>query len=319
MIFYLVTPQHAYTMRSFLEHYGRRMAPILQVVTYDVVARQNTLPAGVYVFSDLDRLSQAQRELAKQLHDLLKSHGCPVLNDPSRVLGRYDLLDALWRSGQNRYRAWRVSEVEESVRLPVFLRLGNEHMGSLTPLIETRQDLEQVVLEAAFKGFDMDQLLVVEYLETSDAQGLYRKYSHFNFGGALVPRHLAFSSDWQVKVADDWSEDLDAEEWRYLHGAPHQEEALSVFALAGVEWGRLDYSLVDGQMQVWEINTNPYLSRPPQNYRKEHLPIQQWFADRAIEQIERLNAMSPEPRPIPPGFDLSFLSSSSNFFCRSDP
>ena len=30
-----------------------------------------------------------------------------------------------------------------------------------------------------------------------------------------------------------------------------------MFQIAGIDYGRIDYSMLDGEPQVWEINTNP--------------------------------------------------------------
>ena len=35
-----------------------------------------------------------------------------------------------------------------------------------------------------------------------------------------------------------------------------------VFAVAGVDYGRVDYGVLDGVPQVWEINLNPTIGRP---------------------------------------------------------
>ena len=35
-----------------------------------------------------------------------------------------------------------------------------------------------------------------------------------------------------------------------------------LFDLARIDYGRIDYSVVDGRIQVWEINTNPMILIP---------------------------------------------------------
>ena len=77
----------------------------------------------------------------------------------------------------------------------------------------------------------------------------------------ILPRHLFFSRHWVVK---DWSvltDDLLREELEYLATNPHERQLREIFAAARIEYGRIDYSLRDGEMQVWEINTNPTLVR----------------------------------------------------------
>ena len=46
-----------------------------------------------------------------------------------------------------------------------------------------------------------------------------------------------------------------------LHGS---FALLGFFALANIDYGRIDYGIVDGQVQTFEINNNPsVLTRPP--------------------------------------------------------
>ena len=49
-----------------------------------------------------------------------------------------------------------------------------------------------------------------------------------------------------------------AEELEYLHSNPHEKEVRAIFRTwPRIEYGRIDYGLYNGRIQVWEINTNP--------------------------------------------------------------
>ena len=52
---------------------------------------------------------------------------------------------------------------------------------------------------------------------------------------------------------------------------PHEAELRAIFKLARIDYGRIDYGIKDGQIQVWEINTNPMLLKLAMFYspRKE--------------------------------------------------
>jgi hypothetical protein len=39
---------------------------------------------------------------------------------------------------------------------------------------------------------------------------------------------------------------------------PHEKSLNNVFDLAGINYGRIDYSILHGKPVVWEINTNPH-------------------------------------------------------------
>jgi hypothetical protein len=45
-------------------------------------------------------------------------------------------------------------------------------------------------------------------------------------------------------------------------GALHEASLREIFRLARIEYGRMDYALLGGRLQVWEINTNPTIATP---------------------------------------------------------
>lgn len=53
------------------------------------------------------------------------------------------------------------------------------------------------------------------------------------------------------------TDDFIAEELDYLRTNPHEAEVRRAFELAKIEYGRIDYSLSNGKLQIWEINSNP--------------------------------------------------------------
>ena len=104
-----------------------------------------------------------------------------------------------------------------------------------------------------------ERLLIEEFCDTRDASGLYRKYSAFAIGERIVPRHVFFSRDWLLKAPQLVAQELVAEELAYVRDNPHEAALREIFALARITYGRIDYALKDGRVQVWEINTNPQL------------------------------------------------------------
>jgi hypothetical protein len=51
------------------------------------------------------------------------------------------------------------------------------------------------------------------------------------------------------------------EELEYVQRNPHEEELREIFAIANIDYGRIDYSILDGKVQTWEINLNPTIGR----------------------------------------------------------
>ena len=109
-------------------------------------------------------------------------------------------------------------------------------------------------------GISREDKIIVEFCDTADSAGIYRKYSAFNIDGTIIPRHVCSSRDWQVKYPDLSSPELIQEELDFISHNGHQAELKRIFALAGIRYGRIDYGMRNGSIQVWEINTNPRIA-----------------------------------------------------------
>ena len=47
-------------------------------------------------------------------------------------------------------------------------------------------------------------------------------------------------------------------EEQYAQNNLYADQVMEVFEAGGIEYGRLDYTVLDGRVIAWEINTNPY-------------------------------------------------------------
>jgi hypothetical protein len=102
----------------------------------------------------------------------------------------------------------------------------------------------------------------VEFCSTADAEGRYRKYGAYIVGNRIMPRHMAVTQQWMVKHAGtEFSRETILEEQAYVLDNPHEAELREIFSLAAVEYGRIDYAVKDGRIQVWEINLAPTIGR----------------------------------------------------------
>jgi len=278
MIHFVVGARGSFSIRYYLAEEGAALADRIRVIQYDELPRLASLPLGTYVFTETDRLSAPERELVSFAWDRLHEAdaGARLMNHPARVLSRYELLCAAHDAGLNRFRAVPASRVAfrersrsrrteaAALRYPVFVRFADRHEGSLTPLLESPSALETALASLLGRRMRLEELLVVEFCDTRDARGVYRKYSSFNVGGRVIPRCMECSRDWMVKWSGRiLSAECAAEESRYLGGNPHEDWIREVFRLANVEYGRIDYGVRAGEPQVWEINTNPTIGRGP--------------------------------------------------------
>ena len=303
MIYILLTHDHDYTISQYLDMWGRELRGIVKTRFYEDLPFGRPLKPGTYIFTDLERLSDPQLELARiTARQLLRRPGdFHVLNEPTTLLRRYELLKKLHDAGINQFQAHRMNNGALPEQFPLFLRRESEHNGAISSIINSPEELDRAVAVALSTGICRDDLLAVEYCDTSDSAGLFRKYSAFRIGDRIIPRHLLFSKKWVVKLADSVSDENVAEEEQYLQSDPHGEQLKRIFDLANVTYGRIDYALLNGQVQVWEINTNPMISVAPCKIAPRRLYSQAVFAEKLNDAFK---AVDHEPTAAPPPLRL---------------
>lgn len=264
MLHFIVTAAHAYTLRNYFSQWGAGLRHLVRIVSYESRAWRANPTSGSWVFTDLERLDERTLAGAIELQRLLASDPArwQVLNGPSRVLCRYPLLRRLADEGINAFRAFRLDEVPQDARYPLFVRGEQDHDGSRSSLLQDRQALRAFVAE---HGDMLRRIrpIAIEYLPYQRGDGLYVKYSAMRVGPALVPRHMLFGRQWQVKDPEVVDDPLVAQEHAFIEGfdeESHHAKALkAIFAMAGIDYGRIDYTMLDDRIQVFEINTNPTL------------------------------------------------------------
>ena len=77
----------------------------------------------------------------------------------------------------------------------------------------------------------------------------------------------------------------------FLETNPHESWIRTIFSDAGIDYGRIDYSLQDGRPRVWEINTNPTpFDEAPE--RPVFQPLARAFADKFQDALEAMDVGS---------------------------
>ncbi len=306
MICILVTREGSHTIDEYLRAWGSMIAQRVNVVLYESLALRRSIPdADTYIFTDVERMHPAMRHGAFQLYRMLKSHSRRprILNHPLRTHGRYRLLRMLQSQGINRFQVRRATEPLDSLRYPVFLRLEHDHAGNRTKLLDYPEQLHQAIEALCFKGWRRNEMLVTEFCNTADSDGIYRKYAAFVVGCQIIPRHMLFGEHWMLKadtalagVSSTCAADHERflkEQLEYIHGNPHADTLRKICMAAHVTYGRIDYSLLDGTIQIWEINTNPTILKPPEKYSPCEKATHETFADRIATTLASLGD---EPR-----------------------
>jgi hypothetical protein len=256
-LYYFCGRNHAYPLGIFAAFYARKIAPAIRIIPYQTLGRIDRFGPGAYIFTDLDRMTAPATVRLRELIEPLKAAGRLVLNDPARVLGRFDLLKRLHGTGLNAFNVHRIGDWKEVRRFPVFIRHENSHKELVTDLIEDPAALGNAIGEIADEA-DAGDLMIVEFGNVPGADGRFRKYSAYRVGETIYPQHCFSSPQWWIKFdADDMGEEQVEEHLGYVEANPHRDQLATVFDLAGIEYGRIDYCVVDGRVQTFEINTNP--------------------------------------------------------------
>lgn len=256
MIVFLLTDDYAWTHKQLV---GASLEARVRLMSYAELTSANMLPQATYVFTDLDRLSPGGLRLAATAYRRLRDQGVAVLNDPARVLSRYGLLRRLYLSGINTFNAYRVEEGVIPERWPVFLRCEGDHNGPLCDLLHSMKEVHTVVAGAVARGLPLASLLIVEFAAQPVRPGLYRKLASFRVGKTTFAHTCVHDDQWVAKMGKLGiaPPELYEDEFRIVRDDPYAKALAAAFDIAGIDYGRVDFGLIDGKATIYEINSNP--------------------------------------------------------------
>jgi hypothetical protein len=276
VITFWVNREGLFGAQNYQSHRGRSIAARFENRVYEELGgSQVSFAGGPQIFAGLDQATAAQREIVARLWDAHAAAAphVPRLNDPRRVLLRYELLDRLHAEGLNRFRVYRVDQADEVERFPVFVRHIHRHNGPATRLVTSRDELRWMLTALRIRGRRMRDHMIVEYCDVSGPDGLYRKYAAFKVGAHIIPSHVFAAQNWIVKSTQNEPTEASVQEGlQFQRENPHAAWLARVFDLAGIDYGRVDYGVADGVPQVWEINLNATLGRAEGQSRHTNLP-----------------------------------------------
>lgn len=264
MIYYLSRRKTAYTLAIQVYFYPERIGNRVRLLPYETLFRLPRLPVGTYIFTDFDRLDGKETECAVAIWNAIgKDPAFRRLNDPGAVRQRFALLRSLHDAGLNSFNVYRLDEWQSARRIPVFIRRERGHHRPLTGLIDDRDSLEAAVTRLRRRR-DHADLMIVEFANETGADGRYRKYGAIRVGDAIYGQHVMIRDDWYVKGTRHGMTQADRDELEsYISDNPHAEQLRPLFDLAGIDYGRIDYGIIDGRIQTYEINTNPTINAYP--------------------------------------------------------
>ncbi|THD80844.1 hypothetical protein E7811_17610 [Aliigemmobacter aestuarii] len=299
MILYVCRARHRYTIDRFLPTLPPESRGVLDVLSYEQIFSTLSLPPAHLVFTDFDRLSQYELEIAATAAEQMRAANPDVriLNHPARFLQRHELLERLWHEGINPFRSARLELPLPDLAFPVFLRREGDAQGAETGLLHDRAALDLAVQDMMARGIPLRGRLAVEFCNRADADGMYRKYGAFRVGDRILPQHLQISEDWVVKSnSSHRTERHIAEEMDYILTNPHEDVLLRIMDLASADFGRIDYTVLDGKVIVFEINSNPtFPGIDKDDPRQERRRI---VRDRLLAAFQRIDTPLAEGKPV---------------------
>lgn len=263
MIHFLVPAAQAVGIKDYLDVFGAPLREEFRILHYEDLPNHTKFPRGTYVLSALDQLNPANAKLVTEIYQQLKEvPGIRFLNNPTKTLRRFDLLTELSQRGLNEFRAIRAASGRNNLRYPVFIRNERLHEGALSPLLNSEPEIRHAIGRALVQGHKLKDLLIVEFCDTANDAGYYRKYAAFVVGRKVIPRSLNYGREWMLKHSQtEFTMPMVQEELEFVSQNPHEQQLLEIFELANVEYGRIDYAIKDGRVQTWEINLNPTIGR----------------------------------------------------------
>ena len=263
MIHFFVPAAQEFTIKDYVDLFGRELREDIRIFHYEDLVHQREFFKGTYVLAGLDQLNVGLAQLLLEIYwQLNQIKGFRFLNHPRNTLQRFDLLKKLHDVGRNDFRAVQAQGDLQGLRFPVFLREQSLHDGPISPLLNSGREIREALGRVLVQGHKLKNLLIVEFCDTSNGTGFYRKYAAFIVGKRVIPRSLNYGRQWMLKHSEtEFTMPMVQEELEYVSTNPHEQQLREVFELAQVEYGRIDYAIKHNRVQTWEINLHPTIGR----------------------------------------------------------
>jgi len=297
MIIFLHKDRHSYTHTSLIgeEGFGE-----IQCKNYSWILSKNKIPKATYIFTDRERMDLWELRVYSALFQHLKNSGkgYKVINDPFKMMNRRSLLRALYTKKINDFNAYSLTEKKSPKRFPVFLRREHDHAKPFTGLLNNELELEEALAKLRQEREPDDGVLITEFCAEPVEGTLFRKLSAYQIGSETLFYNCVHEHGWLVKYGtkNSASNALYEEEQEMILSNAFEKEISKAFEVANIEYGRVDFGLVNGKAQIYEINTNPMTSQPKDhpNPNREKNQVLAWEKYRkALSAIDTTDPSGP--------------------------
>lgn len=263
MIIFVNHGRHSYTHQDLVGQPGLGQ---VGVCNYRWLLGQPRLPKASYIFTDRERMDPWELRVYGALfrHINMAGDAYRAINDPARMHNRRGLLRVLHSAGLNDFNAYAVTERQLPARWPVFVRREFDHGQPLTGLLNDLGQLTAALARLNQAGEPEEGLIVVEYCAEPVSENLFRKLSAYRIGDKTIFYNTVHETNWLVKYGtlNCASNALYEDEQRMVQDNAFSAELTRAFDMGGIQYGRADFGLVNGRVQVYEINTNPSTKLP---------------------------------------------------------
>ena len=259
-VLFHVTTADAFRPLAFLADDLDHVGVDLVVLHWEDLLVMDAVPGGgVWLTTATERLSRSERIHAAAVAREIRAGGARTLNDPSKARDRVQTIQALRQMGLSPFRCWSPAAGEWPDRYPVFLRGCTGHRGAMLPVLEDEAAARARLDQALEEGEVLSDLLFVEFVAEPLRDDHWQKHSIYRIGDAFVPALVTNEKTWHAKygsrgLAADEDYAREAEE---LDAPVHMDRARAIFDAMEMEYGRLDYGIVGGELVPYEVNTNP--------------------------------------------------------------
>ena len=273
-------------MLGYLRGWGSPVAGRVQSLHYELLAEADELPAGVYVFAEPHRLTEAERAIALEVADQLRAAdpAVKILNDPSLPLHPFDSLQRL-AAGGDAVRAYRPASPPPSPRFPVLIR-DEWWLAEQDEPAQTEHELGAVLFEAVHEGGSQEELIVVEAPSGQDIPP-YTGGSVLRIGDATILGPRVASPEWPPRVCHGEQDRM------WIDWGRRAADA------TGLEYGRLDFVIDGDRALVWSVDANPSLLPAPEWVPPEQVAVVRAIADRVNAALERMGGQEDDGDWVP--------------------
>ena len=263
----------------------------------DFYDREAPLPPHDIVFNAIGDADRCALALAAA-NEILAQIDAPVINRPSAVLatGRVANAQRLGRLSDvvvprfGIFPRWLLARTDPAKALaaggfswPLLLRAPGFHTGQHFVKVD-----EPSHVSAALDALPGTAVIVLDFVDTRNSDGSFRKYRVMSIDGQIYPLHLAISGDWKVHYFTADMEqnprhrDEDAaflSDPRKVIGSRAYSALERISETLDLEYAGIDFSLdADGRLVLFEANATMIVQPPP--------PDERWdYRRRPVERI----------------------------------